>query len=279
MNGQRQDNQDRRDSASGLSRRRMLGMVAAGAAAGSAGALLATAGASAHGDIVTYDAIWNQRTVYEGTGNLASFGYRPSFHDRCRDWLQFWANNVPGTGFNTPFRVWSLGVHTDHRVTEAHNNGRGFDLTKIYTTNENGNLIRRFNARYDQWRGSADAAQIRERYWATAASLHHHFQHVLTYLYNTDHHTHIHFDNLVSGSGNSDFSTGSTAQVQHVQACCRFVWGKSTTIDGVWGPETRNHSDAVLQRIGRSGSLTSSQANWLAFNRATLRKGYGTENY
>lgn len=266
------------DKSSRVSRRSILGMVAGGVVMGSTGAALTASTASAHGDIVEFEAIWNQRTVYEGTGNLASFDYRPSFHDRCRDWLQFWANNVPG-GFNTPFRVWSFGVHTDHRVSEAHNNGRGFDLTRIYITSDAGNLLRRFNGRYDQWQGTASAEIERQRYWATAASLHHHFQHVLTYLYNTDHHSHIHFDNLVSGLGNSNFSTGSTAQVQHVQACCRFVWGKTTAIDGVWGPETKSHSDAVLQRIGRTGSLTTSQANWLAFNRATLRKGYGTQNY
>ncbi|HEX6076347.1 MAG TPA: hypothetical protein VFZ32_13930 [Micromonosporaceae bacterium] len=84
------------DKSSRVSRRSILGMVAGGVVMGSTGAALTASTASAHGDIVEYDAIWNQRTVYEGTGNLASFDYRPSFHDRCRDWLQFWANNPGG---------------------------------------------------------------------------------------------------------------------------------------------------------------------------------------
>ncbi|HEY6738391.1 MAG TPA: hypothetical protein VI076_06030 [Actinopolymorphaceae bacterium] len=68
--------------------------------------------------------------------------------------------------------------------------------------------------------------------------------------------------------------------MQHVQACCRYSWGKNTEIDGVWGPQTRTHSTQVLRRIGRgSGTIASSQANWLAFNRATTRKGYGVQAY
>ncbi len=261
-----------------LSRRRMLGIVTGGIAAGAVGAAVSAPQASAHGTITSYSTVWSQRTVYEASGALSSFGYNPSFHGRCDTWLQFWGSNTP-SGFATPFRVWSYGVHADHRVSEAHNNGRGFDLTRIYVTS-GGSLVRRFNGRYDQWNGTASAATELVRYWATAASLHYHFRNVLTYLYNTDHHNHIHFDNLVSGSGNSNFSTGSAAQVQHVQACCRYLWGKTTAIDGIWGPQTNQHSTEVLRRVGvASGSLTSSQANWLAFNRHSTRKGYGTQTY
>ena len=35
--------------------------------------------------------------------------------------------------------------------------------------------------------------------WATSASAHHHFRNVLTYLYDSGHHNHIHIDNLVTG--------------------------------------------------------------------------------
>ena len=260
------------------SRRRVLGAAAGGIALGATGALAGVTPALAHGDIQMYSTVGGQRTVYEGNGALTSFGYRPSFHTRCNTWMNFWNNNTP-SGFATPFRVWSYGVHTDHRVTEAHNNGRGFDLTRIYVTSS-GSLVRRFNGRYDQWNGTSSAATERRRYWATAASLHYHFRHVLTYLYNSAHHNHIHFDNLISGTGNSTLSTGSEAQVQHVQACCRYIWGKTTTIDGIWGPQTNQHSTEVLRRIGvSSGSLTSSQSNWLAFNRGSTRKGYGTQAY
>jgi hypothetical protein len=268
----------------GLSRRTFLrraGVMAAGVVLGGSTPLWLPARASAHGTIETFSGIWGQRTVYEVTGDLTDFGYRPAFHDRMASWLEYWYTNTP-TNFLKPIRVWTLGVHNDSRPSEAHNAGRGFDLTRIYATGTDGDLHRRFFGRYDIWKDfDADSlAATRKSYWATAASAHHHFQHVLTYPYNTDHHSHIHIDNLVSGDGNSSFHTDSEAQVLNVQACCRFIWGKSTTVDGIWGPQTSNHSTDVLRRIGRgSGTIVSSQANWLAFNTASLRKGYGTEEY
>jgi hypothetical protein len=268
-----------------FSRRMFLhrsGVAAAALLVGSSAQLwLPTRRAAAHGTIETYPGVWGQRTVYEITGVQTPFDYRPSFHDRMGSWLEFWYNNTP-SNFLKPMRIWTVGVHNDERVSESHNNGRGFDLTRIYATGFDDKLHRRFFGRYDIWKdwsGSSFKA-ARRKYWATSASVHHHFQDVLTYPYDSDHHSHIHLDNLVSGGGNSTFHTDSRAQVLHVQACCRFIWGKSTTIDGVWGPQTRRHSTEVLRRIGRSeGTIASSQANWLAFNRATLRKGYGVESY
>jgi hypothetical protein len=268
-----------------LSRRTFLrrgGLVATGLMVGGSSQLwLMAQRAAAHGTIQQYSGIWGQRTVYEITGNLTSFGYRPSFHDRMNSWLEFWYNNTP-SNFLKPIRVWSIGVHNDDRVSESHNAGRGFDLSRIQATGTDGDLHRRFFGRYDIWRNwdATALAAERRRYWATAASAHHHFQDVLTYLYDSDHHSHIHMDNLQSGSGNSSYHTGSRAQTLNVQACCRYIWGKSTTIDGIWGPQTRDHSTDVLRRIGRAtGTIASSQGNWLAFNRASLRKGYGTEAY
>ena len=259
-----------------ISRRRMLGLVAGGAVAGTAGLVLPATAAGAHGDIQMYSGVWGQRTVYEVTGNLTSFGYRPSFHDRCNTWLEFWYLNTP-SNFLQPLRVWSLGVHVDNG-SEAHENGRGFDLTRIYTT-INGSLAKRFDGRHNVWGGTSSAATERVRYWATSASLHYHFRDVLTYEYNSAHDNHIHFDNTVSGSGNSFFVTSSKAQVVNVQACCRWIWGKGTAIDGIWGPETNGDSHDVLVRIGEGGYLTGAQSKWLAFNRASCRKGYGTQSY
>ncbi|HEY6738390.1 MAG TPA: hypothetical protein VI076_06025 [Actinopolymorphaceae bacterium] len=121
-----------------FSRRRLFGVVGTvgavgtGVVLGSAGSLVTAAPADAHGTIRSYPGIWGQRTVYEVSGDLASFGYRPSFHDRLNSWLQFWANNTPAR-FGRPMRIWSYGAHYDGRPTEAHNNGRGFDITRIVT--------------------------------------------------------------------------------------------------------------------------------------------------
>ena len=57
------------------------------------------------------------------------------------------------------------------------------------------------------------------------------------------------------------FSTASSAQVQHVQACCRYLWGLGTAIDGVWGAQTARHSTRVLRAAGvTSGGITTSVA-------------------
>jgi hypothetical protein len=260
------------------SRRTILGGVGAGAlglvGAGATG--LASAGpASAHGTITTYPGINGARTVYEVNGRLTSWGYRPSFHTRLNSWLAFWNANTP-SGMADASRVWGYGAHYDGRPTEAHNNGRGFDLSRIYTGS-----TRRFIARYDIWShwSGSDLRTARRHYWATSASAHHHFRNVLTYLYNADHHNHIHIDNLVSGTSNSSFDSSSRAQVLHVQACCRFVWGLPTTIDGVWGTQTARHSTRVLRAAGVATGGIDTQSRWLAFNRATMRKGYGTQTY
>jgi hypothetical protein len=179
--------------------------------------------------------------------------------------------------------VWSYGAYVNRNdgCVSYHNFGRAFDLSRIYATNPaNGSLNKVFNGRFDQWSGTSGAAltAVRKQYWATSASLHYHFKHVLTYLFNSAHNNHIHADNSVSGGGNSTFSTGASAQVQHVQACVTYIWGRPVTLDGIWGPQTSGAAGAVLSRIGRSGSLTT-QSNWLEFNRATLRFGSGAQTF
>ena len=48
----------------------------------------------------------------------------------------------------------------------------------------------------------------------------------------------------------------------------------------MWGSQTSNHSTRVLRAAGvTSGGITTSQSRWLAFNRASMRKGYGTQSY
>lgn len=263
------------------SRRSVLAGLATGATLGAFG-LHTARSASAHGEIVSFPDIDGAPTVYEVSETLTSFGYRPSFHDRLGSWLQFWEANTPAS-FGRQFQVWSLGAHTDHRPSEAHNSGRGFDLTRIFVTDSDDALVEKFNARRDIWQSWPEEDQIVQlrRYWATSAAAHHHFAHVLTYAWDpAGHNNHIHIDNLVSGSGDSTLNTGSQAQTYHVQGACRHVWGLPTTLDGIWGPETDGHSTRVLRAAGASsGSLTSSQANWQTFNTATVRHGYGTQDY
>ena len=73
----------------------------------------------------------------------------------------------------------------------------------------------------------------------------------------------------------SKFGTQTTS----IQAMLNHVWGKGTGIDGVYGAQTTQHSNEVLARIGKGGSLTTSQGHWHAFLTATTRKGSGMQAY
>ncbi|HVQ89540.1 MAG TPA: hypothetical protein VMU51_00770 [Mycobacteriales bacterium] len=268
------------------SRRQVLKL--SGAALGLAGAAAAglnvvgTRSAQAHGTIVSHSEIANQPTVYYDEVNPArrsSFGYNPTFYSQLETWVQFWINNTP-VGWTPEMEIWSLGAHFD-RGSAAHDAGRGFDLSRL-RPHVNGVWTWGFET-FNIWDNRTGSALItaRKRYFATAASLHYHFRNVLTYLYNSDHHSHIHIDNLYYGTpGAARFVTSSEAQVQHLQACLNYVWGYPTSIDGVWGPQTANNSTTLIRRLGGSGTLLQHpDANWRGINHATMRFGYGTQNY
>lgn len=299
----------------GTSRRGVLGIAAAGAAGLVFGPSVAQAGAPSggapsggdavaeanHGDpatfgkgggfstdaacgstVVSHSEILDQPTYYEVSRAPASFNYNATLYSRLETWLTFFFAHTP-VDWTRPGQVWTYGCYVDRNdgCTSYHNYGRAFDLSGIYATDPHNGVQRQvFSARYDQWRSLTGAAliDIRKRYWATAASCNYHFKYVLTYFYNSDHYNHIHVDNSVSGSGNSTFTTGTSSQVQCVQAQITYVWEDPIDIDGIWGPQTSGAVSRVLARIGRSGSLTT-QANWLEFNKATLRFGSGTQTY
>ena len=47
----------------------------------------------------------------------------------------------------------------------------------------------------------------------------------------------------------------------------------------MWGAQTSSHSTRVLRAGGVSTGGIGTQSRWLAFNRASMRKGYGTQSY
>ena len=64
-----------------------------------------------------------------------------------------------------------------------------------------------------------------------------------------------------------------------MQSALTHIWGYATSVDGGWGPQTDGNSRLALARIGVTGGLTTSQANWLAFCRATFRFAVGKQSY
>jgi hypothetical protein len=257
-----------------MSRRRLLSLTAMGAGAaalGTLGALGSAAPASAA--LASHNEVNGQLTYYEIGGAASSFQYDPGFYSRLETWNQFWYTHTPTTWVK-PLRLYTYGAYVNK--PGAHGLGRAFDLSQLWVTS-GGSPVRTFWGRHDLWQnltGNALTTQLRW-YWGTAASLHYHFRNVLTYPYNIDHRNHIHIDDLVSGAGLAHFDTTSVAQVKHVQACCTYVWGYPTAIDGVWGSQSSANSARALARGGYSGTLTSASANWQNFNRITTEYGTG----
>ncbi|WP_353951974.1 hypothetical protein V6K52_00620 [Knoellia sp. S7-12] len=211
---------------------------------------------------------------YEPTSAAASFRFNTTMHSRLKVWQSFWDANTPYPVMN---RIDSYGAYVDRGdgCVSLHNYGRAFDIASAWT-----GTTRHFSARYDTWKAwtGTELTGVRIQYWAAAASLHLHFEHTLTYLYNTAHHNHFHVDNSRSGAGLSVLSKSGT-QTNSIQAMLNYVWGKGTGIDGVYGNQTIQHSNEVLAQIGKGGSLTTSQSHWHAFLTATTRKGTGMQAY
>ena len=197
--------------------------------------------------------------VYEVSQRRASFWMEPGFAGQLATWFAELSDRLPAR----PDQVWSYGTWTDGggSCSSWHNAGRAFDLSRIRLAR--GGFV---SCRYDQWRTAG--AAVRERalrqYWAVAASLHLHFAHVLTYLYDRQHHNHIHVDNGRSGSGRSSFRTRSGVQVQAVQAMCTHLWGRPLEVTGRWDPATRQATRSVLDGLGVAGDLDSA-AGWSSF--------------
>lgn len=212
---------------------------------------------------------------YEVTGERSRFTFDDGFYRELVVWRDRLGGYVPRVWGGAPSRISSYGAYVNK--PGYHGRGRAFDIASVWFTTRRGTLVKRFDCRYDQWRSSADRAEIRVLYWALAASLHHRFRHVLTYLYDGNHHTHIHVDNAVYGGyQEAEFHRGSSSQVQHVQACCRYVWGYRTRITDTWNRQTRRHSTLVLRRFGvDNGTILDSNYNWRMFNYATLLHGTG----
>lgn len=220
-------------------------------------------------DLVTRGRIGDTRLVYDISGEPTRFRFDAAFHDQLGRWLTDYRKL---TGEPVPEEIRSFGAWTDGSgaCDSWHNAGRAFDLARLVTGDEV-----RVSCRYDLWRSytGSQLDRFRTRYWRLAATLHLHFAYVLTYLYNTDHHNHIHVDNGRSGAELSTFSRRSTSQVQAVQGMLNHVWDEPVPITGDWDDATSDATRSVLQQDGGDGSLDGSTESWHRFLRATAAQG------
>lgn len=208
------------------------------------------------------------RLYYEIDGRPSRFAMEPAFAQQLEASLR---SHWQAAGWSEPARLTSYGTWIDGegRSPSWHHEGRAFDIGRVIAA-DGETLV---SCRYDLWRslsGSARATAERA-YWRLAATLHRDFAFVLTYLYDDAHHNHIHVDNGLSGAERSSFRSGMRMQVRDVQAMCRHVWGEPVDATGSWDAPTRRATEAVLDRSGVGGRLTSGDERWHAFLDATAR--------
>src|ERR1700686_1717904 len=89
-------------------------------------------------------------------------------------------------------------------------------------------------------------------YLGVEAVLRKHFGTVLNYLYNADHHGHLHADDGTEVG----FVRSSKSRVLFVQAALTHVLGVPVGIDGAYGPETEGGLRTAFARLGLSGDIT-----------------------
>lgn len=208
------------------------------------------------------------RLVYEPTRRAAPLRIEPGFAGRLDAWL---TDLQARLGANPVATLWGYGAWTpDDGDPSWHHAGRALDISSL--RDGAGAVI--VSARHDLWRAeSAASVARRERaYWRLAASLHKHFDHVLTYLYDQAHRNHLHVDDGRSGADQSDFWRGSRVQVQAVQAMLTHVWGRGTPTTGDFDGATADACREVLDGLGVGGSLTDGRRQWQAFLNATTAR-------
>ncbi|MFC7620990.1 hypothetical protein [Microlunatus sp. GCM10028923] len=216
------------------------------------------------GELTGHEDLGGAPLIYEIDERGRTFRFDDAFHDRLIDWLGFFRSET-GVEFDE-LRTYGSWTDGEPRCSSWHNAGRAFDLARLRSGGRD-----LMSARYDLWGGSAPAATLR-RYWATAASLHHHFADVLTYLFDDAHRNHLHVDNGVTGTGLSTFRGGASRVQNHaVQAICTYVWGQPAPLDGEWAEPTRSVVTKITSELGVGGDLTDDKT-WREFLRASTAR-------
>lgn len=220
-------------------------------------------------DLATHQRLGGARLYYEVDNRPTRLAMDAGFASQLdASFRSHWQ----ATGWGTPARLSSYGtwIAADGEASSWHHAGRAFDVGRVLT--DGGRQL--VSCRYDLWRTqSGEGRRAAERaYWRLAATLHRDFAHVLTYLFDDEHHNHIHVDNGVSGGERSAFDRRSRVQVHAVQAMCRYVWGRDVEISHQWDSATRDATAAVLEQLGVGGRLSSDES-WHAFLSGTARHG------
>jgi hypothetical protein len=206
---------------------------------------------------------------YEVSQQPSSFWFDAGFYSQLQAWLTAYADQVTE---RPPDQIWTYGawISGGTQCDSWHHSGRAFDLSRLRLAS--GQFL---SARYDQWRTTSGATLERHLrdYWSLAASLHQHFAYVLTYLYNPQHHNHLHIDNGRSGTEPSAFSSRSRVQVQAVQGVLTYLWDRPVEPTGAWDGPTRRAVRQVLDELEITTDLRTGSRSWQPFLQASTARG------
>jgi hypothetical protein len=235
------------DTPIGLSRRGLLVGTAAASAvtfAGTTPALASRAGPAGASTLpfvaplVTRDRIATAATRLPG-GGLAALRFQVDLHEQLTAWLAFWSANSP--------RSWGEPVQVTGRTDPA---GGAYTLTGLHYQRD------------DQARDGFAVGRVDRTYWATVASLHHHFPAVRADA-----------DGIHLTAGPAGF-TGAPDQLAFAASACRQLWGYRAATGADW----QSPANQALRRAGQLADITS-RAGWATFTRTSLRLGLDTEAY
>ena len=98
--------------------------------------------------------------------------------------------------------------------------------------------------------------------------MHRHMKWVLGYNYDSAHRDHIH----VEVQHTPKYSTTSTSQTKYLQAALTHIYRIPTTIDGIYGNQTKTNTNTALANLGLGGYITTTSV-WKEFLRRTGRIG------
>ena len=196
----------------------------------------------ARSSLPRYDRLAGLPLVYEVNRRRSEFAIDEGFAGQLEAWL---TDLRELTGWSLrQVRTYGTWTNGGTDCSSWHNAGRAFDLARL--RREDGTDV---SCRYDLWRdtsgGELSAARGPTGPWPPA---HQHFAYVLTYLYNAQHHNHIHLDNGRSGSSRPPSAAGP-AQVQAVQGILTHLWDAPVEVTGRWDAPTRDAAtESVLAR-------------------------------
>ena len=227
----------------------------AGCGLGSGGELIG--GCRTPESLSSFETLGGAPMSYALTATKQAFRADPRFFSLLDDWAFEW---VDSSGFGALTEVVTYGAYVD-KCDSWHAAGRAFDFAEL--RHETGSV----SCRYDLW--GDDQRQLRP-YWRLAASLGSRFTYTLTYLYNEQHHNHIHIDNAVSGAGPASYDSRSKAQTQLLQGVLRHVFGKDCATDGRLDTETKRAAREVQEQLRIEARLASPEG-WTALLGAAAR--------